>query len=163
MSRAVPLYGVLQYENYYLFSLFHPFKGGLFFAKPMRDNNYISMMDPFRRKYGKPLTVVLAIVPVISDIVWIPALFISLGTNTQVNSCEHSISDLLAHFLNHTFSSYWTVYVWLWSRSDHECGFGSALQCLHLDLCCSGHRLHCSWRSLFSRFHWCHPDITDAS
>lgn len=27
-----------------------PFKGGLFFANPMMENNYISMMDPFRRE-----------------------------------------------------------------------------------------------------------------
>ncbi|XP_070712044.1 high-affinity choline transporter 1-like [Pempheris klunzingeri] len=58
--------------------------GGLFFAKPMRDNNYISMMDPFQRKYGKALTAVLAIVPVVAEIIWIPALLISLGATMSV-------------------------------------------------------------------------------
>ena len=55
-------------------------KGGLFFAKPMRENNYISMMDPFQRKYGKVLTAVLSITPVITEVVWIPVLLNALGT-----------------------------------------------------------------------------------
>ncbi|XP_035533548.1 high affinity choline transporter 1-like [Morone saxatilis] len=58
--------------------------GGLFFAKPMRENNYISMMDPFQRKYGKALTAVLAIVPVTTEVVWIPGLLISLGATMTV-------------------------------------------------------------------------------
>ncbi|XP_051283500.1 high affinity choline transporter 1-like [Dicentrarchus labrax] len=58
--------------------------GGLFFAKPMRENNYISMMDPFQRKYGKVLTAVLAIVPVTTEVVWIPGLLISLGATMTV-------------------------------------------------------------------------------
>lgn len=60
-----------------------PFKGGLFFAKPMRENNYISMMSPFQRKYGKTLTALLAIIPVINELLYITSLLISLGTNTQ--------------------------------------------------------------------------------
>ncbi|XP_049919727.1 high-affinity choline transporter 1-like [Epinephelus moara] len=58
--------------------------GGLFFAKPMRENNYISMMDPFQRKYGKPLTAVLAVVPVIAEIIWVPGLLISLAATMTV-------------------------------------------------------------------------------
>ncbi|XP_075951067.1 high-affinity choline transporter 1-like [Anarhichas minor] len=58
--------------------------GGLFFAKPMRENNYISMMDPFQRKYGKGLTMVLAIIPLITEVVWIPTTLISLGATMSV-------------------------------------------------------------------------------
>ncbi|XP_071320208.1 high-affinity choline transporter 1-like isoform X2 [Trachinotus anak] len=58
--------------------------GGLFFAKPMRENNYISMMDPFQRKYGKALTAALAIISVITEIIWIPGLLISLGATMSV-------------------------------------------------------------------------------
>lgn len=58
--------------------------GGLFFAKPMRENNYISMMDPFKRKYGSTLTAILAIIPVLTEVVWIPALLISLGATMKV-------------------------------------------------------------------------------
>ncbi|XP_071779813.2 high-affinity choline transporter 1-like [Centroberyx gerrardi] len=58
--------------------------GGLFFAKPMRDKNYITMMDPFQRKYGKVLTGFLAIIPVISEVIWIPGTLISLGATMSV-------------------------------------------------------------------------------
>lgn len=74
----------------------HSLKGGLFFAKPMRENNYISMMDPFRRKYGKHLTAALAVVPVITEIVWIPALMISLGTTTQTNMQTFNLGTVLS-------------------------------------------------------------------
>ncbi|XP_054479797.1 high-affinity choline transporter 1-like isoform X2 [Anoplopoma fimbria] len=56
----------------------------MFFAKPMRENNYISMMDPFQRKYGKGLTAALAVVPVMTEVVWIPGLLISLGATMSV-------------------------------------------------------------------------------
>ena len=46
----------------------------------MRENNYISMMDPFQIKYGKKLTAALAVVPVMAEIIWIPGLLIALGT-----------------------------------------------------------------------------------
>ncbi|KAA8579478.1 hypothetical protein FQN60_006571 [Etheostoma spectabile] len=65
-------------------SVYDPTKGGLFFAKPMRENNYVSMMDPFQRKYGKALTAALAIVPVIVEIIWVPGLLISLGATMSV-------------------------------------------------------------------------------
>ncbi|XP_068446827.1 high affinity choline transporter 1-like [Clinocottus analis] len=58
--------------------------GGLFFAKPMRENQYISMMDPFQRKYGNKLTAVLSIIPVITEVVWIPTGLISLGATMSV-------------------------------------------------------------------------------
>lgn len=51
----------------------------------MRENNYISMMSPFERKYGKTLTALLAIVPVLNELLWMPSLLISLGTNMQPN------------------------------------------------------------------------------
>ncbi|XP_049426288.1 high-affinity choline transporter 1-like isoform X3 [Epinephelus fuscoguttatus] len=58
--------------------------GGLFFAKPMRDQNYITMMDPFQRKYGKTLTGLLAIVPFIGELMWVPVTLISLGVTVSV-------------------------------------------------------------------------------
>ncbi|XP_034407629.1 high affinity choline transporter 1-like [Cyclopterus lumpus] len=58
--------------------------GGLFFAKPMRENHYISMMDPFQRKYGNKLTAVLAIIPLITEVFWIPPLLIALGATMSV-------------------------------------------------------------------------------
>uniref|UniRef100_A0A3B4FQ52 High-affinity choline transporter 1-like n=1 Tax=Pundamilia nyererei TaxID=303518 RepID=A0A3B4FQ52_9CICH len=60
--------------------------GGLFFAKPMRDKNYITMMDPFQRKYGTTLTGLLAIIPFISEVMWVPVTLISLGVTLSVFS-----------------------------------------------------------------------------
>lgn len=60
--------------------------GGLFFAKPMRNKNYITMMDPFQRKYGKTLTGLLAIIPFISEVMWVPVTLISLGVTLSVFS-----------------------------------------------------------------------------
>ncbi|XP_044200949.1 high-affinity choline transporter 1-like [Thunnus albacares] len=60
--------------------------GGLFFAKPMRDKNYITMMDPFQRKYGKSLSGLLAIVPFISEIMWVPVTLTSLGVTVSIFS-----------------------------------------------------------------------------
>lgn len=48
----------------------------------MRDKNYITMMDPFQRKYGKTLTALLAIIPFISEVMWVPVTLISLGNKT---------------------------------------------------------------------------------
>lgn len=62
------------------------FIGGLFFAKPMRDKNYITMMDPFQRKYGKSLSGLLAIVPFISEIMWVPVTLTSLGKDKNMNT-----------------------------------------------------------------------------
>ncbi|XP_068612706.1 high affinity choline transporter 1-like [Brachionichthys hirsutus] len=58
--------------------------GGLFFAKPMREKNYISVMDPFERKYGKELTAVLAIVSVLSEVICTPGLLTALGATMTV-------------------------------------------------------------------------------
>ncbi|XP_042261014.1 high-affinity choline transporter 1-like [Thunnus maccoyii] len=60
--------------------------GGLFFAKPMRDKNYITMMDPFQRKYGKSLSGLLAIVPFISEVMWVPVTLTSLGVTVSIFS-----------------------------------------------------------------------------
>ncbi|CAJ1087406.1 high-affinity choline transporter 1-like [Xyrichtys novacula] len=60
--------------------------GGLFFAKPMRDKNYVTMMDPFQIKYGKTLTGFLAIIPFVSEMMWVPVTLISLGVTVSVFS-----------------------------------------------------------------------------
>ncbi|XP_054479798.1 high-affinity choline transporter 1-like [Anoplopoma fimbria] len=60
--------------------------GGLFFAKPMREKNYITVMDPFQRKYGDTLTGLLAVIPFISEVMWAPVTLISLGVSVSVFS-----------------------------------------------------------------------------
>ncbi|XP_071371266.1 high-affinity choline transporter 1-like [Centroberyx affinis] len=58
--------------------------GGLFFAKPMRDRKYVTMMDPFQIKYGKVLSGVLSVAPLISDIIWVTGTLIGLGATMSV-------------------------------------------------------------------------------
>lgn len=50
------------------------------FAKPMRDNKYVTVLDPFRVKYGKVLMVIQSLTSLLMDIVWLAGTLISLGT-----------------------------------------------------------------------------------
>ncbi|KAK9518168.1 hypothetical protein VZT92_023481 [Zoarces viviparus] len=58
--------------------------GGLFFAKPMRDKRYVTMMDPFQIKYGNGISAVLSLALLISDIIWVTGTLIGLGSTMSV-------------------------------------------------------------------------------
>uniref|UniRef100_UPI0037E7BDF3 high-affinity choline transporter 1-like n=1 Tax=Semicossyphus pulcher TaxID=241346 RepID=UPI0037E7BDF3 len=58
--------------------------GGLFFAEPMRDKKYVTMMDPFQIKYGNGLTGLLSVAPLMSEIIWVTSTLISLGVTMSV-------------------------------------------------------------------------------
>ncbi|XP_037321280.2 high-affinity choline transporter 1-like [Pungitius pungitius] len=58
--------------------------GGLFFAEPMRDRKYVTMMDPFQIKYGNGLSGLLAVAPLMSEIIWVTSTLISLGLTMSV-------------------------------------------------------------------------------
>ncbi|CAJ1058501.1 high-affinity choline transporter 1-like [Xyrichtys novacula] len=58
--------------------------GGLFFAKTMRDRQYMTMMDPFQIRYGNVISGVLSVALVISDIVWVAGTLIGLGATMSV-------------------------------------------------------------------------------
>lgn len=53
--------------------------GGLFFAKPMRDKMYITMMDPFQIKYGNLLSGAMVLPSIMMDILWVAATLLGLG------------------------------------------------------------------------------------
>lgn len=57
--------------------------GGLFFAKPMRDKEYITMMDPFQIKYGNVLSGALVLPSLLGDILWVSCTLLGLGENTH--------------------------------------------------------------------------------
>ncbi|XP_059199707.1 high-affinity choline transporter 1-like [Centropristis striata] len=66
--------------------------GGLFFAKPMREKQYITMMDPFQIKYGNLLSGVLVLPSVLADILWVACTLLSLGaTMTVILDLPYSI------------------------------------------------------------------------
>ncbi|XP_070785466.1 high affinity choline transporter 1-like [Enoplosus armatus] len=58
--------------------------GALFFVKPMRSKNYVTLMDPFQEKYGNTVAAVLFIPALIGDILWIACILGALGGTVSV-------------------------------------------------------------------------------
>uniref|UniRef100_A0A3P8UIY7 High-affinity choline transporter 1-like n=1 Tax=Cynoglossus semilaevis TaxID=244447 RepID=A0A3P8UIY7_CYNSE len=58
--------------------------GGLFFAEPMRNNKYVTMMDPFQVKYGKVPTAALSLACLVSEVMWVTGTLIGLGVTMSV-------------------------------------------------------------------------------
>lgn len=56
-----------------------PPAGGFFFAKPMRENKYVTMMDPFQKKYGNVLATALILPALVADVLWVARTLVSLG------------------------------------------------------------------------------------
>ncbi|XP_055013810.1 high-affinity choline transporter 1-like isoform X2 [Boleophthalmus pectinirostris] len=57
---------------------------GFIFAKPMRDSKYVTMLDPFQRKYGRVLTAALTVVSVCLDLLMLAGILICLGSTLSV-------------------------------------------------------------------------------
>lgn len=70
------------------------FSGGLFFAKPMRDNKYITMMDPFQIKYGNVLSGALVLPALLGDILWVSCTLLGLGEHTCSNRSNQITSPV---------------------------------------------------------------------
>ncbi|XP_014833921.1 PREDICTED: high-affinity choline transporter 1-like isoform X2 [Poecilia mexicana] len=58
--------------------------GGFFFAEPMRNSKYVTMMDPFQIKYGKVPTAALSLACLVSEIMWVTGTLIGLGVTMSV-------------------------------------------------------------------------------
>jgi len=58
--------------------------GGLFFAKKMRNSNYVTMLDPFQNKYGLKLGALFYIPAFSGEILWSASILAALGTSLQV-------------------------------------------------------------------------------
>lgn len=56
-----------------------PALGGLFFAKPMREKKYVTMMDPFQEKYGRVLSGALVLPCILVDVLWVSCTLLGLG------------------------------------------------------------------------------------
>ncbi|CAN9500172.1 unnamed protein product [Ophioblennius macclurei] len=57
---------------------------GLVFAKPMREQKYITVLDPLERKYGKFPAAIMSLVSVLLDVMWVATTLISLGGTMSV-------------------------------------------------------------------------------
>uniref|UniRef100_A0A8C6T5T7 High affinity choline transporter 1-like n=1 Tax=Neogobius melanostomus TaxID=47308 RepID=A0A8C6T5T7_9GOBI len=60
------------------------FLGGFFFARPMRENNYLTMMDPFQKKYGNAMATALIFPAFVADVLWVARTLVSLGGTLAV-------------------------------------------------------------------------------
>lgn len=60
-------------------SMFCVTSGALFFVKPIRSKNYVTLMDPFQEKYGNTVAAFLFIPALIGDILWIACILGALG------------------------------------------------------------------------------------
>ncbi|XP_037328655.2 high affinity choline transporter 1-like [Pungitius pungitius] len=60
------------------------FLGGFFFAKPMRENKYVTMMDPFQQKYGNVVSSALIFPALVADVLWVARTLVSLGGTMSV-------------------------------------------------------------------------------
>lgn len=73
---------------------FFVFIGGLFFAKPMREKLYVTVLDPFQVKYGKTLTAALSLITMLIDVMWVPASLSGLGMFQNTLNLFHTQSFL---------------------------------------------------------------------
>ncbi|XP_019639771.1 PREDICTED: high affinity choline transporter 1-like [Branchiostoma belcheri] len=58
--------------------------GGLFFAKKMRSEGYVTMLDPFQRRYGERMGGLLFIPALLADVCWCGAILAALGATLSV-------------------------------------------------------------------------------
>ena len=57
--------------------------GGKFFAKPMREGGYTTMLDPFQQKYGPRVGGLLFLPALFGEIFWSGAILSALGKETK--------------------------------------------------------------------------------
>ena len=60
------------------------FIGGLFFAKIMRNRNYVTMLDPLQEKYGDWMGGVLYIPAFLGETMWSAAILGALGSTLSI-------------------------------------------------------------------------------
>lgn len=58
--------------------------GGLFFANKMRSEGYVTMLDPFQRKYGERMGGLLYLPALMGEVFWSAAILAALGSTLAV-------------------------------------------------------------------------------
>lgn len=124
--------------------------GGLFFAKPMRDRMYVTMMDPFQIKYGNLLSGALVLPSIMMDLLWVASTLLGLGEHFFCWSAKPVNVTLL--YADKSF---------LFFRSYCQCDTGPALWLLCLDLISHCDHLHAIRRPLLCGLHWRHPALSN--
>ena len=57
------------------------FAGGMFFAKPMREQGHVTMLDPFQIKYGTNIGGLLFIPALLGETIWTASILSALGSS----------------------------------------------------------------------------------
>eukprot|EP00105_Crassostrea_gigas_P046292 XP_019930440.1 PREDICTED: high-affinity choline transporter 1 [Crassostrea gigas] len=60
------------------------FIGGVFFASKMREHGYVTMLDPFTRKYGERMGGLIYIPALLGEVFWSGAILAALGSTLRV-------------------------------------------------------------------------------
>ncbi|VDD94504.1 unnamed protein product [Enterobius vermicularis] len=89
--------------------------GGLLFAKKMREQGYVTMLDPFQLKYGQRVGGMLFIPALLGEVFWSAAILSALGATLsvilQINmTASVIISALIAIFYTFTGGLYAVAY-----------------------------------------------------
>ncbi|KAK3107633.1 hypothetical protein FSP39_018781 [Pinctada imbricata] len=58
--------------------------GGLIFARRMREQKYLTMLDPFQEVYGSPAVLIIYIASLCGDLFWTASILSALGTSLSV-------------------------------------------------------------------------------
>ncbi|KAK2160481.1 hypothetical protein LSH36_132g01006 [Paralvinella palmiformis] len=58
--------------------------GGIFFASKMRTEGYVTMLDPFQRKYGERMGGLLYIPALLGEVFWSAAILAALGSTLAI-------------------------------------------------------------------------------
>lgn len=58
--------------------------GGMFFAKPMREQGHVTMLDPFQIKYGTNIGGLLFIPALLGETIWTASILSALGSTLSV-------------------------------------------------------------------------------
>lgn len=61
----------------------------------MRENNYVTMMDPFQKKYGDIMSSVLIFPTLVADVLWVARTLVSLGELLHLSVLQGCISAAL--------------------------------------------------------------------
>lgn len=138
--------------------------GGFFFAKPMRENNYVTMMDPFQQRYGNVLSSALIFPALVADVLWVARTLVSLG-ELLLPLCSSQPSFIFyLYCIRQSFSILPLMLAALFllgSRWNYECDLGPSLCLLHHHLLAGGHNLHTAGGALLCGLHRRHPAYPD--
>ncbi|XP_037638695.1 high-affinity choline transporter 1-like [Sebastes umbrosus] len=80
-----PSMGLIWASSYIIGDAMSLIIGGLFFAGPMRERKYVTMMDPFHIRYGKVPMAVFSLATIVTDILCVTVTLSGLGGTMSVS------------------------------------------------------------------------------